>query len=150
MKNLFDAAKVEEIKGRLAQLRPDSPRQWGKMNPAQAAAHCAGALEIALGDRIPTRLYFGRVVGAIIKPLVLKDDEPMRRNAPTPKGNEVEDERDLGAERERLRGLIDRFAASGRTGCTQHPHSYFGRLTADEWSILMYKHLDHHLRQFSV
>jgi Protein of unknown function (DUF1569) len=35
-------------------------------------------------------------------------------------------------------------------GCTTHPHSFFGRMTADEWAILMYKHLDHHLRQFGA
>ena len=46
--------------------------------------------------------------------------------------------------------LIDRFAAAGPKGCTTHPHSFFGPLTPDEWAILMYKHLDHHLRQFGV
>jgi LPS sulfotransferase NodH len=46
--------------------------------------------------------------------------------------------------------MIDRFVAAGPKGCTTHPHSFFGRLTAEEWAILMYKHLDHHLRQFGV
>jgi hypothetical protein len=36
------------------------------------------------------------------------------------------------------------------SGCTPHLHSFFGRLTAQAWAILMYKHLDHHLRQFGV
>jgi LPS sulfotransferase NodH len=49
-----------------------------------------------------------------------------------------------------LRGLIDRFAAAGPQGCTKNPHSFFGRLTPQEWATLMYKHLDHHLRQFGV
>jgi hypothetical protein len=26
----------------------------------------------------------------------------------------------------------------------------FGKLTASEWNIMMYKHLDHHLTQFGV
>src|SRR6266849_7752711 len=50
MKNLFDAARVEEVKQRTALLRPDSERQWGKMNALQAVAHCSGGLELALGD----------------------------------------------------------------------------------------------------
>ena len=62
----------------------------------------------------------------------------------------VEDERDLGIEQKRLCGLIDRFVAAGPEGCTTHPHSFFGRLTPQEWAILMYKHVDHHLRQFGV
>jgi hypothetical protein len=51
MKNLFDAATVDEVKARLVCLRPDSERRWGSMNAAQAVAHCAAGLELALGDR---------------------------------------------------------------------------------------------------
>jgi transposase InsO family protein len=150
MKNLFEAARVEEVKGRVAQLRPDSERLWGRMNAAQAVAHCSAGLELAVGDRIPPRLLLGRIIGRIVKPMALGNDEPMRRNSPTVKGLVVQDERDLGTERDRLCGLIDRFAAAGAAGCTAHPHSFFGRLTPEEWATLMYKHLDHHLRQFGV
>ena len=150
MKNLFEATMVEEVKGRLAHMRPDSERLWGKMTPAQAVAHCSAGLELALGDKTPPRLLVGRIIGGMIKPKVFQDDEPMRRNSPTMKGLVVNDERELGKERERLHGLIDRFTAGGPEVCTAHPHSFFGRLTPQEWATLMYKHLDHHLRQFGV
>ncbi len=122
MKNLFDAARVEEVKQRIARLRPDSQRQWGKMNAPQAVAHCSRGLELALGDLRPPRVLLGRIMGPIIKPKVCA----------------------------RLYGLIDRFVAAGPKSCTTHPHSFFGPLTPEEWAILMYKHLDHHLRQFGV
>jgi hypothetical protein len=150
MKNLFEPARVEEVKERTAHLRPDSQRLWGKMNAAQAVAHCAAGLELATGTRLPPRLPMGRIIGWIVKPLALGNDEPMRRNSPTVPGLVMADERNLATERERLNGLIDRFAAAGPDGCTTHPHSFFGRLTPQEWAILMYKHLDHHLRQFGV
>jgi Protein of unknown function (DUF1569) len=150
MKNLFEAATVEEVKERMAQLRLDSERLWGRMDAAQAVAHCSAGLELAIGDRIPPRLLLGRIIGRMVKPMALGNDEPMRRNSPTVKGLVVQDERDLGTERERLCGLIDRFAAAGPEGCTTHPHSFFGRLTPEEWATLMYQHLDHHLRQFGV
>ena len=51
MKILFEAATVEEVKGRLAQLKPDSERVCGKMNPAQALAHCSAAMEMAMGGK---------------------------------------------------------------------------------------------------
>jgi hypothetical protein len=89
-------------------------------------------------------------MGLIVKPMALRNDEPMRRNSPTMKELVVQDSRDLGTERQRLCGLIDRFAAAGPAGCTTHPHSFFGRLAPQEWAILMYKHLDHHLRQFGA
>lgn len=148
MKNLFEATAMEEVKARIAKLRPESQRQWGKMNVAQAVAHCSAGLELATGDRNPPRKLVGSLIGKIIKPMVLGNDQPMRRNSPTMIA--VQDERNLDVERERLCTLIDRFAASGPAGCTTHPHSFFGRLTPTEWAILAYKHLDHHLRQFGA
>jgi Protein of unknown function (DUF1569) len=150
MKNLYEAARVEEVKQRLSQLRGDSVRLWGKMNPAQALAHCAVTMEMAVGDTVPPRAFVGRLLGRIAKPLALKDDQPMKKNSPTARVFVVQDERDFGKERARLSGLIDRFAAAGPQGCTTHPHTFFGPLTPEEWAQLMYKHLDHHLRQFGV
>jgi hypothetical protein len=150
MKHLFDAARVEEVQARMAQLRPDTAPLWGTMKPAQALAHCARSMEWALGDRIPPRMWLGRIMGRMVKPMVLGNDAPMRRNSPTTKDLVVQDARDLSTERERLRGLIDRFAAAGPAGCTANPHSFFGRLTPKEWATLLYKHLDHHLRQFGA
>jgi hypothetical protein len=150
MRNLFESTAVAEVKTRLQQLRPDAARQWGRMNAAQAVAHCAMGLELALGERRPPRMLIGRILGPVVKPLALGDDAPMRRNSPTVPGFEVADERDFAAERARLAGLIDRFAAAGPAGCTTHPHSFFGRLTPEQWAVLMYKHLDHHLRQFGA
>ena len=151
MKNLFEPARVEELKERTARLRPDTAQLWGMMNAAQAVAHCAASLEWAVGDKIPSSAALPlRIMGRLVKPMVLRDDEPMRRNSPTAKELIVQDERELKTERDRLCRLIDRFADAGPEGCTTHPHSFFGRLTPEEWAILMYKHLDHHLRQFGV
>jgi hypothetical protein len=150
MKNLFEGARAAEVKERIAHLRPDSERQWGTMTAAQAMAHCSVGMEWALGDSVPPRMFVGRILGWVVKPLALGNDEPMRRNSPTAKSLVVKDDRDLETERGRLCGLIDRFAAGGPAGCTKHPHSFFGRLTPDEWAVLTYKHLDHHLRQFGV
>jgi hypothetical protein len=150
MKNLFEAATVAEVKGRMALVRADSARQWGKMNAGQAMEHCARGMELALGDRRPPRVLIGRILGPVIKPIAFRDSEPMRRNSPTVPGLAVMGETDLMQGRERLCGLVDRFVACGPGGCTDHPHSFFGRLTPEEWSAWMYKHLDHHLRQFGV
>ncbi|HEY3444604.1 MAG TPA: DUF1569 domain-containing protein [Paludibaculum sp.] len=150
MKTLFQPESVEEVTARLLQLKPDSPRLWGAMNAAQMVEHCSRGLELATGDRRPPRLLIGRIIGRIIKPLALGNDRPIRKNAPTDPALIVTDERDLQAEVHRLSGLIDKFAAAGPDGCTTHPHSFFGPLTPQEWGILMYKHIDHHLRQFGV
>jgi len=150
MKNLFEPAIVQEVKARIASIKPDSAGQWGSMSAAQAMAHCTGGLEMALGDSTPPRVLIGRLVGGIIKPMALKDETPFRRNSPTVKSLVIQDERDLAREKERLTAIIDRLTAGGPAACTAHPHPFFGKLTPQEWAILMYKHLDHHLRQFGV
>jgi hypothetical protein len=85
-----------------------------------------------------------------VKHRALGNDDPIRRNSPTLEEFIVHDQPDIVAERARLSTLIDRFAAGGATACSTHPHSFFGPLTPDEWAILMYKHVDHHLRQFGA
>lgn len=150
MKNLFEAATVTEIKIRMSLLQPNSERLWGTMNPAQALAHCCAGIEMAMAEKGPPRLLIGKLVGWFAKRSLIVNGTPMRRNSPTHKSLQVTDERDFEFERQRLRALVDCFVAGGAAKCTQHPHFFFGRLTPVEWASLMYRHLDHHFRQFQV
>ena len=150
MKTLYEPAQVAEIKQRLEKLQPTSARLWGKMTPAQMLAHCAIAMEWAAGDAKPPRMFLGRILGPMVKGLALKEDRPMQKNAPTAPTLVVAGEPDFGAERKRLSAVVERFATAGPSACTTHPHTFFGHLTADEWARLMYKHIDHHLKQFGV
>ena len=95
-------------------------------------------------------MFIGRIIGPMLRSMALGNEDPMRRNSPTSKDLLVQGDRDLETERTRLTGLIDRFASAGPAGCTTHPHTFFGRLTPEQWATLMYKHADHHLRQFGV
>ena len=150
MKNLFEPATADELKERMARLRPDSEPLWGKMNPAQALAHCSAGMEMATGKTLPPRLWIGRLLGPWAKKSMFAKERPMRRNSPTDKSLVVADERDLLVETQRLREWIDQFVAGGPAACTTHPHPFFGPLTPPEWAALTYQHLDHHLRQFGV
>ena len=149
MRSLFEPAAASELKDRLSKLRPESQRQWGKMSLAQALAHCSEQMEMVLGRKFTPRSLMGRVFGRFAKAKLLSE-EPMPRDMPTDKNFVVNDERDLGSERDRLRTLIDEFVVGGPAGCTKHPHSFMGPMTPNEWATLMYKHFDHHLRQFGV
>lgn len=119
MKNLFEAAALDEVKERLRQMRSDSERLWGKMNAAQALAHCAAAMEWA------------GLLGRFAKSMIAKD-KLMPRNSMTDKNLQVRDERDFEVEWQRLRGLIERFVAVGLAGCAKHPQSLFDPMTPME------------------
>ena len=150
MRNLFQPECAEEIGKRLAALTPDSQRLWGTMTPAQALAHCHRGLQTATGELKPPRVFIGRILGRIVKRIVLRDEKPLSKNSPTAPIFVIHDHPDFAAERERLARAVAQFATAGPAGCTTHPHTFFGKLTPEEWATLMYKHLDHHLRQFGA
>ena len=153
MKNLFDPVMVEDTKQRVLELRPESRRQWGSMELAQALAHCTSGIEMAMGVIRAKRAPFpATLIGTLIRPLVFRNDKPMRRNSPSSPElfSTNPTKHDFISERSRLIAAIEDFANHGAAGCSRYPHPFFGPLKAQQWAILMYKHIDHHLRQFGV
>lgn len=149
MKTLFEPADREALLARLEVLRPDSPRQWGKMNAAQAVGHCANALETGAGVRPLKQRFIGKLLAPFVRASVL-GEKPFTKNAPTDPTFVVADPRDLDRERARLLGLVQRFVERGAPAAGTATHAFFGKLTGEQWGVLMYKHIDHHLRQFGV
>ena len=149
MENMFNAGDRAVLQQRLSRLQPSSARQWGKMNAAQMLAHCAAALEMACGDRQKKQAFIGKLVTPFIRSSFL-GPKPLGRNSPTDPDLLIADERDFAAERQRLSMLVDRFCQAGPDTAGRQIHSFFGRLSGEEWGRLTYKHLDHHLRQFGV
>jgi hypothetical protein len=153
MKDLFDPIWVEDANRRILQLGPESERQWGSMTVAQTLAHCTSGIDMATGIIHPRRASFpAPLIGRLIKPLVFRDDTPMRRNSPSsPELFSADPAKcELKSECSRLIAAIGSFASRGPACCSRSPHPFFGPLTPQQWSILMYKHIDHHLRQFGV
>lgn len=153
MKNLFDPITVEDTKQRVLNLRPESKRQWGSLEVAQTLAHCTSGIEMARGIIHAKRAPFpATLIGTLIKPFVFRNDKPMRRNSPSSpelfSGNQTQ--YDFTSERSRLITAIEDFTNEGPVGCSRYSHPFFGRLKPEQWAILMYKHIDHHLRQFGA
>ena len=149
MNNLYQPVAVEEVILRINQLQPLSQRLWGKMDVAQMLAHCSAALEMASGKFVAKRVLIGRIIGPRVRH-VLVEDKPFSRNSPSSLELKVADQREFAREKERLVRCVRQFHQGGESGCTTHPHPFFGPITPLEWSTGMYKHLDHHLKQFGV
>ncbi|HEX9080780.1 MAG TPA: DUF1569 domain-containing protein [Holophagaceae bacterium] len=149
MKSLFHAADCESLRKRFSELQPDSPRHWGRMDPAQMLGHCAEALEGVLEARRVRRPFLWRLVGPLLKPAAL-GPRPFLRNLRAPRGLAVADRRVFDTELRRLAHLLDHFVQRGPATAGRAAHPFFGPLSGEEWGRLMYKHLDHHLRQFGM
>lgn len=149
MKNLFEKEATNEVIARIESLQPGAQRQWGKMDVAQMLAHCSAALEMACGKINPPRIFIGRILGPLVRP-IYTNEKPFAKDNPTDKALVVADQRDFRREQEKLTQTVRQFHEGGEAKCTQHPHPFFGKLSAQDWSRGMYKHLDHHLRQFGA
>jgi hypothetical protein len=149
MKTIFDKNTYEEINKRLNVLSSESKAQWGVMNASQMLAHCCEGLKIATGEVKRPRIFIGRILGPLFKNDFL-NDKPMKKNSPTDAAFIIKDERDFNTEKERLTDAIHKFHQGGEKNATTHPHFFFGNLTPKEYGVLVYKHLDHHLKQFGV
>ncbi|HEY3250275.1 MAG TPA: DUF1569 domain-containing protein [Ignavibacteria bacterium] len=149
MKSLFDTSVNLEIIGRINKLTSGSKAEWGKMTVSQMLSHCRVPLESAFGEVKLKRNPIGVLLGPIAKKSIFKD-EPFKKNLPTDKNFIFKDDRNFDEEKIKLTEKVQKFAASGPDGITKDPHPFFGKLTVNQWDMLMWKHLDHHLRQFGV
>ncbi|WP_291271852.1 DUF1569 domain-containing protein [Geothrix sp.] len=149
MHSLFNPTDRDALARRIAELGPDAPRQWGKMDPAQMLRHCAIALGDLLGERPVKQVFLGKLITPLIRGQIF-GDKPFRRNSPTDPIYVVADARDFEAERARLATLIDRVVQLGAAKTEGMVHPFFGRLSGPQWGQLIYKHFDHHLRQFGA
>ncbi|WP_413534135.1 DUF1569 domain-containing protein [Empedobacter brevis] len=149
MNNLYNWTDVEDILNRIEKLNPKAQRQWGKMTVNQMLAHLNISLETPLGLNFPKRAFLGRVIGGIIIHKQLAD-KPLPKNSPTDLSYKIFDNPDFEKEKIKTIELVKTFYQNGAGKCSTHPHSFFGKLTPEQWAVLQWKHFDHHLRQFGV
>ena len=149
MQNLFQPESATGIVMRIARLKPIDKAEWGKMNVAQMLAHCKAPLEVALGDRNLKHSLIGWLFGKIAKKQMLKD-KPFKQNMPTAPSFVVKDKRSFADEQDQLLTLIRRFSEADPESIVARVHPFFGKMSINEWGVLQWKHLDHHLRQFGV
>jgi Protein of unknown function (DUF1569) len=149
MKNIYNYLHTEEILNRIDKLTLNSQPGWGKMDVAQMLAHCSSFQDIAMGNSFPQRGWLGMLIGQFVKP-IFYNDKPLAPNMSTIPTILITDEKEFETEREKLKQKIITFQNDGPEKCTTHPHSFFGNLTSEQWGKGIYKHLDHHLKQFGV
>jgi hypothetical protein len=149
MESLFESATNQKIIDRINKINPYSKAEWGKMNVAQMLAHAQAPFKVANEELKLKRGLVGILFGGMARKQ-LTGPKPFEKNLPTDKNFLVTGNPDFQLEKANLIELVNKFYVSGPTGITKNPHPFFGRLTIQEWDTLLYKHLDHHLRQFGV
>ena len=150
MKTIFDHPTRQELTTRIQQVAADHQPQWGKMNVYQMLQHNTYWNEWILGKNghVYKQTFMGKLFGKIALKRMVKDEQPFDKNIPTseqfkPKSSNG----DLELEKLKWIALIEEYESYHNPDFV---HDFFGRMTKEQIGILVYKHTDHHLRQFGV
>jgi hypothetical protein len=147
MKTLFDVQTYQDVARRIASLKADSPRQWGKMSASQMLEHVSRAAEMAAGAKPRQQALLGKAIGWIFKKDFL-GEKPFPKSSPTGPDFIIQGEPDFATVQARALALLKQLHELGERGTDGHVHGFFGPLTGVQWGQTQFKHFDHHLRQF--
>lgn len=150
MKSIFEEDSYSGLVNRLHTLKKESKPLWGKMNVEQMLVHCRKSIEYAMGDieleaPSPLRVFF-----ANFSKTLLYNDKPFKKNSRTIDDFVVKEHGSFDAEYKKLKKIMHRMHTAEKFFFPYTYHQVYGRLEPFMWGQMIYKHLDHHLRQFGV
>jgi hypothetical protein len=139
----------QAILDRVSRLTPQNARQWGRMNPDQLLPHLAAGVRLALGELKSPDTPPPAIVGTLKRWIAIHVIPWPKGRIQAPTGAFSTPSVGWEDDRRRLVDAIERFAATPPDKLA-YSHPMFGRMTARDWDVLQYRHIDHHLRQFSA
>lgn len=148
MKSVLDKTTRDELIRRVGTLNEKSSAQWGKMNIYQMLKHCTMCEEMWLGKKKYKRVLLGRIFGRIGLRNLLKDETPLKHGSPTGEAFKIKETAgDINAEKKKWAALLEEYAGYSND---HFEHWFFGKMTREQVGQFVYKHDDHHLRQFNA
>jgi Protein of unknown function (DUF1569) len=147
VKTVADPGQRASLLVRAACLRPESSRRWGHFSCPQMLAHVNDSFRYALGElHIAPLRHLARYPP--IKQMLLYV-VPFPKNAPTAPETIARRPGSWEDEQRAFGRLLERLAEVRWDG-DWPDHFIFGRMSGRDWSVLLYKHADHHFRQFGA
>ncbi len=147
MKSILDKKTRDELIIRINSLNENSTAQWGKMKIYQMLKHCTLWEDMIFGNKKFKRVFMGRLFGSLALKSVLKNDTPLRRSTPTISELIVKEiNGNIEAEKKKWIRMIEDYENFSNFDFI---HPFFGKMTKEQIGYFVYKHTDHHLRQFN-
>ena len=146
----FSVEGAEIINSRIDKLEASTQPLWGKMSVSKMVKHCQiPYLEIEGKIQRNPSFVMKFIMQTLFKKSMI-DDSLYRKNLPTAPHFIIDIDPDFEFEKEELKSKILALGITNPTEFEGRKHSMLGSLKASEWDTMLYKHLDHHLRQFGV
>ena len=147
MKSIWQDETRRELSDRVGAVAWDRRAEWGKFSAPKMVCHLADSLKMAMGDlKVPAKRLPIRYPP--LKQFIIYL-APFPRSAPTAPELLVRAPREWANDIADVQDLLAR-AGSARTTATWPEHPAFGKLSKRAWGVLIYRHMDHHLRQFGA
>jgi hypothetical protein len=147
MPSIYDTSDNALLIERIQNLNANSAPLWGKMSVDQMCEHCIAAINVAFGKQDLTISFPMRLLGRLLKNKAFNSD--FGKNSPTAKEFRITAHSDFEKSQTQLIACVQEFA-KGTSVITVMHHPFWGKMSYEDWDKLMYRHLDHHLRQFGV
>ena len=112
--------------------------------------HCILSEEMYLGKTTYNRLFIGRLFGRMALKSVVKNGSPMKKNEPTHPTFKITGTGNLEDQKRIWSSLIQQYESKSEADFDTFVHPFFGKMTKEQIGVYVYKHTDHHLRQFGV
>ncbi|WP_127133049.1 hypothetical protein [Pseudoflavitalea rhizosphaerae] len=136
----------------LKHLAPDAKGAWGKMNGQQMVEHMAGMMKVANGSIHHTALPDKERMAKAYAWLMT--DKPFRENTINPLLPEEPNPTEYNTIQQAIEALqkeLDHFfEVFESTPGLKIENPIFGNLNFEEQVQLLYKHFQHHLKQFGL
>jgi len=135
----------------LAQLDPNTPPIWGKMNVQQMIEHMGDYIRISNGKDVVELVIPSEHVPRALA--FLESEKPFRENTPNQLLPDIPlpPKMELKEAIERVqKELDDFFEVYSDNPSKKVPTPFFGELDYEHNIQLLHKHATHHLRQFGV
>lgn len=147
MPSIYTASDNAILIERIQNLSASSSPLWGKMSVDQMCEHCIAAINVAFGKQDLTISLPMRLLGRLLKNKAFNSD--FGKNSPTAKEFRITTHSVFEKSQAQLIACVQEFA-KGTSVITVMHHPFWGKMSFEDWDKLMWRHLDHHLRQFGV
>ena len=147
MRTMHAAADRRSLIERIGRLQSDSQPHWGKFTAPRMVVHLTDALRMATGE-LPVKPKRTPLRFTPLKQLAIYV-LPFPKSVPTAPELLVRTPSAWDGEVEALIGMVERFG-SRPANVVWPVHPVFGTMSAHAWGAQVYRHCDHHLRQFGV
>jgi hypothetical protein len=147
---IFENSTTTLLISRINKLNANTTPQWGKMNIGQMLHHVNLIYDTAFHRFDPKTPALVKFFVKLMAKDTVVGDKHYKKNSPTAKYLVMTSDFGFEKEKEALISNLKDAEEKGPTYFEGKDSNGFGKLTAKEWSHMLYKHIDHHFSQFGV